>query len=119
MNLKAFKPGPFLLDLFVAMLYPIYAYVSAEHNPLLAFLDSLTIMGFVFLIMGIVNSLFRHGDFDISEYVAKRALEKGNIKPFRAFLDDKAEARGAKCNYPLLTGIALLLISVFIATYLY
>lgn len=119
MKFKTFRPGTFLLYLFVACLYPIYSYVSAQSNPLLAFLDSLTIMGFVFVIFGIVNSLISHGDFDISEYVVKRSLEKGNIKPFRAFVQDKNEERQHKFNYPLFTGIFQLILSLILASTAY
>ena len=92
MHLRSFRFRSFLFHLLPALIYPVYAWISAEEKlKLLKFIDSLTIMGLIFLIIGVLVSLLRHGDFDIMEYVAKRSLHKGDIKPFKAFKEDKKE----------------------------
>ena len=108
MHFRSFRLRQFLYYLFPALLYPVYAWISAEENrKLLKFIDALTIMGLVFLIIGVLFSLIRHGDFDIMEYVAKRSLRKGDVKPFKAFKEDKKENRKDSFNYPFCVCILL------------
>lgn len=108
MHLRSFHLRQFLYYLFPALIYPVYAWVSAEEKlKLLKFIDALTIMGLVFLIIGVLFSLVRHGDFDILEYVGKRSLRKGDIKPFKAFKEDKKENRKDRCNYPFCVCVLL------------
>ena len=108
----------FLLYLIPAILYPVYAYVSSEQK-LLKCMDALTIMGLVFLILGVIFSLMRHGDFDIAEYVTRRTVQKGDIKPYAAFKEDKQEKRKDSFNYPFFTGIVLLLAAGAMAAFIY
>ena len=117
-RLRGFKFQRFVVYLIPALIYPVYAYLTSE-NKLLKFIDALTIMGIVFLIIGIVYSLILHGDFDIMEYVAKRSLRKGDIKPFAAFKDDKKEERKDSINYPFFTCVFLLLASAVLAAVFY
>lgn len=119
MKRKPIKLTPFISYLLVACMYPIYAYVSAQTNPLLPCLDAMTIEGFVFIVIGVVYNLIRHGDFDILEYVGKRSLNKGDIKPFQAFQEDKQEKREEAFNYPLFTGLILLVVSALLAVFVY
>ena len=94
----------------LAMIYPVLAGLLAEKK-LLKFIDALTITGLVLLIVGVVLSLLRHGDFDIIEYVTRRSVQKGDIKPFQAFREDKEEKRKDSFNYPLFLGIIYLCIA--------
>ncbi len=119
MHFRAFQLKVFIPYLLSAMLYPAYAYLSASSGQLLKLIDALTVTGLVFLILGLVYSLMIHGDFDISEYVARRSLNKGNIKPFRAFKDDKNEERKGKFNYPFFTGLLMLIVSYILAQFVY
>jgi len=104
--------------LIPALIYPVYAYI-ASGKQLLKLMDALTVMGIVFFVIGVFYSLIRHGDFDIAEYVAKRSLRKGNVKPFAAFKDDKKEERKDSVNYPFLVCALLLLSSAVLAIFCY
>ena len=83
------------------------------------FIDSLTIMGLIFLIIGVLVSLLRHGDFDIMEYVAKRSLHKSDIKPFKAFKEDKKENRKDGFNYPFCVCVLLFLAAGILTFFVY
>ena len=119
MHFRDFRLRPFLTYLISASLYPLYAYLSAESHALLKLIDALTITGLVFLIIGIILSLVYHGDFDITEYVAKRSLSKGNIKSFEAFSSDKKEGTAGKFNYPLFLGLIMIVVSAILGRYFY
>lgn len=100
-----------LLCLLVSSLYPFYRYVSSAQDKLMDFINALTIVGLVLLILGVFNSLLLHGDFDITEYVTKRTLFRKSMKPYKAFKQDKKEEREGRINYPLLSGIILLAVA--------
>lgn len=117
-NRFSFNARNAVLCLILALLYPIYAYVSSGRS-LLKLMDAMTVTGLLFLIAGVVFSLVQHGDFDITEYVAKRSLRKGNIKPFDAFRSDKKEERKDRINYPFFTGLLLLAASALLNLFAY
>jgi len=108
-----------LTSVICAFAYPVYAYVSSDSTPLLDFLDALTITGLVFLIIGIILSMVLHGDFDISEYLVRRTIEKEHMKPFEAFKQDKQDARRSRINEPFLTGVIALAVSAVLAFFVY
>lgn len=108
MHFRSFKFKQFVLYAGAALLYPAYAYLSSE-NKMLKLIDALTVTGLVFVILGVVYSMIRRGDFDIAEYVTRRSLNKGDVKPFKAFKEDKKEERKDSMNYPFFTGLLLLL----------
>lgn len=118
MRFRASKIRLFAIYAAAALLYPAYAYVSSE-NSLLKLIDALTVTGLVFVIVGIVYSMIRHGDFDIAEYVTRRTLNKGDVKPFKAFKEDKKEERKDSVNYPFFTGLFLLLCAAALAIFVY
>ena len=72
--LRGFDFHTFLGYLGVALIYPVYAWITSEQK-MLKCMDAMTIVGLVFLILGVIRSLVRHGDFDISEYVPETGLE--------------------------------------------
>lgn len=120
MRLRSFRFRQFLYYLLPALIYPVYAWISAEQKlKLLKFIDALTIMGFVFLIIGILYSLLRHGDFDITEYVARRSVRKGDFKSYKAFKEDKKESRKDSFNYPFCVCILLFLASGLLTAFVY
>lgn len=119
MRFKNFRLWNWLGFLLIACLYPAFAYVSNKENPLLAFINALTIVGIVFVVMGIILSLVVHGDFDITEYVARRAVNKKHMKSYEAFKADKQEKREDHFNYPLLTGIFMIVVSALLTIYVY
>jgi hypothetical protein len=104
--------------LITALLYPAYAYFSSERS-LLKLIDAMTVTGLVFIVIGIVYSMVRRGDFDITEYMARRSVRKGNVKPFQAFKEDKKEERKDSMNYPFWTGVLLLAVSALLTAFVY
>lgn len=92
----------------MSLLYPAYAWISSGYS-LLKLIDALTITGLVFLLISVFYTFVRHGDFDISEYVTKRGVRKGDVKPFSAFKEDKKERRKDIVNYPFCVAVLLLL----------
>lgn len=115
---KYFSLRDSFLCLIVALLYPLYAFVSSGQS-LLKLIDAMTVTGLLFLIFGIIYSLIMHGDFDITEYVAKRSLHRGDVKPFEAFRADKKEERKGRINYPFFIGLLLLLASILLTAFVY
>ncbi len=118
MHFRSFRFRQLVYYLLPALIYPVYVWITAE-NKLLKFIDALTIMGFVFLIIGVIYSLVRHGDFDITEYVAKRSLRKGDVKPYDAFKADKKESRKDRFNYPFCVCILLFLSAGLLTVFVY
>ena len=76
MRFRPFRLKALLPYLSIAMIYPVIALITSEKK-LLKFIDAMTITGVVFLILGIIGNLTRHGDFDITEYIARRSLRRG------------------------------------------
>ena len=118
MHFRSFKLRQFSVYAAAALLYPLYAYLSSG-KLLVKLIDALTVTGLVFVILGIVFSMIRHGDFDIAEYVTRRTLNKGNVKPFKAFKEDKKEERKDSMNYPFFTGLLLLLCAALLTIFVY
>lgn len=118
MRFRSFRLRDFLYHLIPALVYPVYALVSSGRK-LVKFIDALTIVGFILLVLGVVLSLIRHGDYDISEFVIRRSVNKGDYKPFRAFKDDKREKRKDSMNYPLFIGILFLAAAALITIFVY
>lgn len=110
MHFRPIKLKALIPYLSIAMIYPVISLITAEKK-LLKFVDAMTITGVVFLILGIIGNLTRHGDFDITEYIARRSLRRGGMKSFAAFREDKKEKRKNSANYPFLTGVILLAVS--------
>ena len=105
-------------SLITALFYPLYAYFSSGRS-LLKLMDAMTITGLVFIVLGIIYSMVRRGDFDITEYMTRRSVRKGNVKPFKAFKEDKKEERKDSLNYPFWTGLALLAVSALLTIFVY
>lgn len=116
MRFRSFKLRQFGIYAAAALLYPAYAYLSSG-NMMIKLIDAMTVTGLVFVILGIVYSMIRHGDFDIAEYVTRRTLNKGNVKPFKAFKEDKKEERKDSMNYPFFTGLLLLICSAVLSIF--
>ncbi len=113
-----------ITHLVVTLLYPVFRAVSSESNKMLVFIDSLTIIGLVLIIGGIIYALFLHGDFDISGYLLRRGMTRRNRRfqtkdgepeepkmNYYTYLANLYEKREEAYNYPLLIGILYLIIS--------
>ncbi len=109
MKFANFRLNYFITNMIVALLYPIYRYVSSS-NSLLAFSDGCFIIGLFLLIVGIVLILYAHGDFDITGFIASRAIGK-NKEDFDVYITNQNEKRKDSFNYPLLCGIILIILS--------
>ena len=107
MHFSAFRLKPFLTCLCGALIYPLIVLVTSEKK-LLKFIDALTVTGLILLLLGVVYSLVRHGDFDIMEYVSKRSFRRNEMKSFDTFKADKKEERKNSMNYPFLVSVILL-----------
>lgn len=118
MNFRSFKIRPFAVYLLGALLYPAFAYLSSGRQ-MIKLIDALTVMGLIFLVIGLVYAMILHGDFDITEYVARRSLRRNDVKPFQAFKDDKKEERKDSANYPFFTGVFLLLMAAGLTIFAY
>lgn len=118
MKFKNIVPSQLIAFLFVACLYPLYRVLSAETNKLLQAINSFTIVGGVFLVLGIIASFILHGDTDVSSYVVKRALFPKKTKPFESYRQDRKEERENSFNYPLFTGI-LMIAAAILMTFIY
>ena len=118
MHFRSFKFKQFILYAGAALLYPAYVYLSSE-NKMLKLIDALTVTGLVFVILGVVYAMIRRGDFDIAEYVTRRSLNKGDVKPFKAFKEDKKEERTDSMNYPFFTGLLQLLGAAVLTVFVY
>ena len=110
MRLRSFRLRNFLVYLSAALVYPVIVLVTA---------DSLTVVGLVMIILGVVFSLIGHGDFDIISYVAQRSAARGHFKSFAAFREDQEEKRKDSANYPLLTGILFLVAAALLTLFAY
>jgi hypothetical protein len=118
MHFRSFKLRDFLYHLIPALIYPAYAFISSGRK-LVKLIDALTIVGLLFLVLGIILALIRHGDYDISEFVIRRSVNKGDYKPFQAFKEDKNEKRKDSLNYPFLVAVLFLLAAVLLTLFVY
>ncbi|MBQ1685210.1 MAG: DUF3899 domain-containing protein [Clostridia bacterium] len=126
-KLKNIKPGPLITHLVITLAYPAVKAFTVERNGLVAFTDSLTIVGLIMLVVGIVYAMNLHGDFDISRYYLQRGVRSFRLFAPRQtegvkqdqdpadFLRYCKEKRANAFNYPLFLGILYVLASVVIA----
>ena len=112
MHFRDFRFRQFLPYLAVALLYPAYAFFASE-NKLLRFVDALTITGVVFIILGAVRIFSRRGDPERLRFLRNRHT------PEKSFLPDEEQQPQNGMNYPLLTGLALLLTAILLTLIFY
>lgn len=113
MNLKNLKTKNLIINLLIALAYPVLKLVTSE-NRLLAFSDACFIIGLFLTIVGIATWLLLKGDFDITAYIADRAFKKED-RDFDVFMKDQKEKRKDSFNYPVLCGIIMLILSFITA----
>jgi len=113
--LKRFKLSYFLPNIIVSGAFPfIFAMRAPKAERLLKFTNALTIVGLIMIIFGVIYHLYLKGDFDITQYLAKRSMDAKNTKPFDAYMEDKEDKKKELFNYPLLVGFLFIGISVVI-----
>ena len=116
MRFRNFKISRFIPNFVIAMAYPLIRCLRAESGGLLYLLNGMTVIGLVLIILGTVYNLVLKGDFDITAFIADRAL-KHTQKGYKAYKEDREEEREGSFNYPLFTGILLLVSSVILSLF--
>ena len=109
MNFKNFRLKDYLINVGIVLIYPVVRGLTAE-NHLLAFSDTCLVIGMFVLIFAVVNSLFLHGDYDITGYVANRTFNK-DMEDYETYKKEQEEKRKSSFNYPLLSAITLFVLS--------
>ena len=109
MKFKNIKVKNLIIGLLIVLAYPLVKSMSAD-NKLLVFSDTSLILAFPLLIISIVYSLYLHGDFDTTTFIAFKYLTqtKEEYDHFENRIRDK---RKDSFNYPLFFSIILLLLS--------
>ena len=107
---KGFKISNFISTLIIGLFYPIIK-TAISNNKLLVFSDTTFIISLFFLVFGVLNNLFLHGDFDITTYITKKVFVKDK-EPYDVFKENMKEKREDSFNYPLFVGILLFVISI-------
>ena len=125
LNVKRIKPRLLIVHIIVTALYPAArAFFSPAETRMRLLSDSLTIIGALLLVFGVIYQLYLLGDFDVSAYALKRGFKRrGPEVPladaqqdtFEAYVAEKKEKRLESFNYSLFLGAIYLLISLFIA----
>ena len=108
---SSFKFSSLIANLIIGLAYPIIKSCIAERNKLIVFSDTCLIIAGGFIIFGVFTSLYLHGDFDVTTYIAGRTFKKNRNQTYEKYKKDKDYERKGSFNYPLLTGIILLLTS--------
>lgn len=115
MNFKNLKIKNLLLVVGICVAYPaVRAFTLPQGQRLLFFMNAITVIGLILIILGIITMAIQKGDFDITTYIGQRAVDK-NIKPFAAYVKDRDEERKGKFNYPLFTAILFLATAAVLA----
>lgn len=96
--------------MFVCLLYPYIK--QRQETSFIAFVDALTIEGFVLLVMGLVTRLIRSGAFSSISYVAQRSFFKYS-KDYDTYVKDLKDNRGF--NYSLYLGIYCIVLSLILS----
>jgi len=110
------QPGPLAAHLLITLAYPALRALKAPPGQrLLLFTDSLTVIGLVLVVCGVVYALILRGDFDRAGFVFGRGLRGGGGKSYRAYAADRKEEREDAFNYPLFLGIVYLIVCAVIA----
>lgn len=82
----------------------------------MVFSDTLFITSLVLLLLGVLFTFSRFGDFDITRYVFRRGVDK-NTKSYDEYKKDREYQRSETFNYPLFFGLIYLLTAGIIALF--
>ncbi len=113
-SFKSIKIRTLLIVVPLTLAYPIVKACISSANRLMIFSDTLLIISLVLLAFGVLFTLARFGDFDITRYVFRRGVDK-NAKSFREYKKDQEDRRRETFNYPLFFGLVYLAVSLFVA----
>ena len=114
MKFKNLNWGELAKSLLICLIYPVARGIMAK-NHMVAFCDSMTIIGLLAIILGMFNEGVLQGDYDIHSYIARRrAIRKEQID-YEAYRAQQEDKRKDSFNYPLLVGIIFTIVSVIVA----
>ena len=116
MNFRNFKLSGFLPNFIIAMAYPAVRALSSEASRLLHLVNAMTVIGLVMIILGVLYNLVLKGDFDITRFIADRAM-KHTQKGYKAYKEDREDEREGSFNYPLFVGIILIAASIVLSRF--
>lgn len=102
-----------LIAVPATLAYPIGKALISSYNRLMIFTDALFIISLILLVLGVLFTFTRFGDFDITRYVFQRGFGK-DAKTFKDFKQDREDFRAETFNYPLFFGLVYILLSIFI-----
>ena len=135
---KSFELKHFITTSIIAFAYPIIK-TCISNNKLLVFSDTSFIISLIFVAIGILNMSVLNGDYDLQGFIAQRSfgknnnlnfsnkdlanatvkgnnskgvLEKNNFMTFEQYRNIKENERKDRFNYPLFTGIIILIVSL-------
>ena len=118
MNFKNFKWTNFLIVSLYVITYPALKAFTSEGNRLLVFLDVITIVSTVMVLIGVLNHLYLKGDFDATRFVFVRKMSGKEIN-YDKYIKEKREQKKDRFNYPLFTGLFYLALSYVISLIFY
>lgn len=115
-SFKCIKLRTMLIAVPVTLAYPIIKAIISKTNRLMVFSDTLFITSLVLLLLGVLFTFSRFGDFDITRYVFRRGIDK-NTKSYDEYKKDREYQRSETFNYPLFFGLIYLLTAGIIALF--
>lgn len=115
-SFKCIKLRTILITVPVTLAYPIIKAIISKTNRLMVFSDTLFITSLVLLLLGVLFTFSRFGDFDITRYVFRRGVDK-NTKSYDEYKKDREYQRSETFNYPLFFGLIYLLTAGIIALF--
>ncbi len=114
MKFKNLNWGELAKSLLICLIYPVARGIIAK-NHLVAFCDSMTIIGLIAILFGVFNEGVLQGDYDIHSYIARRRVPKNEKIDYEAYRAQQEELRKDSFNYPLLVGIIFTIASVIVS----
>jgi len=110
MKIKNFRWQNFLVVSLYVLTYPALKAFTSGGNRLLVFLDVLTIVSTVMVLIGVLNHLYLKGDFDATRYIFVRKMSGKEID-YDRYIKEKQEQKKDRFNYPLFTGLFYLVLA--------
>ncbi len=108
---RNFRLPKLIPSLVILLAYPTAKAFISEHKALV-FSDTVLLLSLFMIIFGVIHNLYLKGSFDNTSFVINRFVNREKSQSYEAYMKDLTERRKDSFNYPLLTGIIGILISV-------